>query len=173
MAIFPDTTGISINQNGTPIQTSGLYGVDTSKSGSKVTNSLPSFGSDEFISWMQKFGKNDEAIKDKYLDFLMSEYSNEAAFKRSMKDRDTAYDSLMSQLKRNGISPYILSGSLPSASSSQATSYTGSQLVSQQSNKVTSQTSSLNNNATVTANLLRGFLTSIGIVAAAIIGAVI
>ena len=83
----------------------------------------------DFKGYLEYLDKNGTtADHDRFIDFLMSEYSEETARKWTAEREDTQYQRLVQDLRNAGINPYSLltNGASPISSSSSGHSYTGS-----------------------------------------------
>lgn len=93
---------------------------------------------------LAKAQQGDEAAQQWLANYYSSEDSLQKAMDWTAQREDTAYQRLVSDLQKAGISPYILSGATPSVSSASGRSYSGTEMVSKANNERTTKTSEQN-----------------------------
>lgn len=118
-------------------------GIDPSQTGYSPTQ-LASLGMNPKDDLYYRAMHGDTAAYEKWMNFYLSELSNSTTRDWLERMRSTQYQTLVEDLKKAGISPYVISGANPMAMSSSGNSYTGSQMTSQQSNRLTTKTSTNN-----------------------------
>ena len=96
-----------------------------------------------FNNVVERANNGDEASIQFLLNYFANRESEKTARDWTAMREDNAYQRLSEDLRKAGISPYVLSGATPAVSSSAGKSYSGSDLVSQQSNKKTNDTNQL------------------------------
>lgn len=79
--------------------------------------------------------RGDVAATETLFNYLASEQSAKTARDWTSAREDTQYQRLMADLKKAGISPYILTGATPGVSSSSGVSHSGNRLTTQQTNQ--------------------------------------
>ena len=99
-------------------------------------NQIPDFKSDPLGHALWRAEHGSDELYEKYLDWFLSE--------KSLKDK-REWDEGITQryidtLKKNGISPYIMSGAIPSAAGSSFNSVSGSQMTSAANNRRSNDT---------------------------------
>lgn len=130
----------------------------------KSASEIARFGSSdsEIPAWLEslsrKANNGDIAAYEKLIDYYMTKDSEKSARDWTASREDTTYQRLIEDLRKAGVSPYVLSGATGSVSSSTGKSYSGSQMVSQENNR--------NNQGQ---NNVRSILSLLGIVVAAMI----
>lgn len=98
--------------------------------------------SDSNPSWLNslidKANAGDTSAYEKLIDYYMTEDSAKTAREWTAQREDNQYQRLMDDLRKAGVSPYVLSGATPGVSSSAGKSYSGSQITTNK-NKETDQ----------------------------------
>lgn len=85
--------------------------------------------------WERWIKYGDTAAYEKYIDKVIEYENDKTAIARTEHREDTAYQRLEADLRKAGISPYILSGASPFAGAATFHSTTGSQMTSASNNK--------------------------------------
>lgn len=126
----------------------------------KTASSMASNGSDSNWTNIQNLAKTDPAYLEKLVNYFMTEESNKTAREWTAQREDSTYQRLMKDLKKAGISPYVLTGATPAVSSSSGKSYTSTEAVTRENSIRSSDT-----------NLAKQTLASFGVIIGALIGA--
>lgn len=107
--------------------------------------------------------KLDSSTKDYLMQYYLNEQSNKNAWNRQLDASNTQYQRAVADLRKAGINPFLaiqsLSGSTPSSSGQ-----------SVQGGLITSKQNQQSQNAS---NIARGIITVLGIIAGAVIGAML
>lgn len=98
----------------------------------KSSQNIASGGTDSKWKDIENLAKNDPAYLEKLVNYYMTEESNKTAREWTAIREDTAYQRLMKDLKKAGISPYVLTGATPAVSSSSGKSYTSTEAVTRE-----------------------------------------
>lgn len=105
---------------------------------SDLANQKPEWNQDNFMDNLVSLAnKGDEAAIEKLINIWSTQESEKTARDWTASREDSAYQRLNEDLKKAGISPYILSGATPMVSSSSGKSYSGSEMTSRSNNKNT------------------------------------
>lgn len=110
--------------------------------------------SSNWESYLQdRIAQGDDAAIDKLINYYQTEQSAKTARDWTSEREDNAYQRLMADIRKAGISPYILTGAAPSASGATGKAYSGSQMTSRANNK---DTVAANERSRVITSLLAG-----------------
>ena len=91
---------------------------------------------DNYVDEMlNRANKGDEAALEWIINYYASEDSAKTARDWTASREDNAYQRLMADFQKAGISPYVLSGATPGISSSAGKSYSGSGITSRANNQ--------------------------------------
>lgn len=141
-----------------PGETAQHFFPDKTTASAEVKKVQTGWNESSWLSKLQELADNGNAsARDALVQYYSSKEANETAYQRTVEREDHAYERLMTDLKKAGISPYILSGATPMVSQA-----------SQQSKTSSDFTSAANNKKSAEANNLKAILALIGVSLAAI-----
>lgn len=130
---------ISATEN--PLSTINRQGSDSvlndlmSKNGSQTASDMINFDYSDLNAWMdelyRKYQSGDEAAGERLFNEVAQSFAEKTSRDWTASREDTAYQRLVQDLKKAGISPYVLSGASPFASAASFSSRSGSQMTSQ------------------------------------------
>lgn len=98
----------------------------------KSAQNIASGATDSKWKDIENLAKNDPAYLEKLVNYYMTEESNKTAREWTAQREDSTYQRLMKDLKKAGISPYVLTGATPAVSSSSGKSYTSTEAVTRE-----------------------------------------
>lgn len=117
-------------------------------------------------NWLEMLSQaasdGDDAAKQMLMNYFMSEQSQKTARDWQTEQYNTQYQRIVEDLKKAGISPYVLSAGSTGIGSPSGVNYTGSQYVSENNNKRTNQVSLSTKNASNIINFFGLILNAIG-----------
>lgn len=126
---MPNSAGLQ------PGFTGGIYNQNKGQGDYEPTAlslSMSDFDNNTWFKKLEAMARNgDVAAQEKLLNFIMSEASSKTARDWTAQREDNAYQRLMVDLKKAGISPYVLTGATPAVSSSSGRNYTSTNMTTQ------------------------------------------
>lgn len=128
---------------GIPQNNPNYQGMTPNQSAGDIARNFQGSNNPDWLNSLIERAKTDTGAYEKLIDYYATRESEKTAREWTAQREDTAYQRLMDDLKKAGISPYVLSGATPSVSSSVGKSYSGSQMTSRENNAKTVGSSEL------------------------------